>query len=244
MKTIRFSDEQEWLEARIGKITGSRLKEIVTKSPFTKEDIVNVLISRGTDFKKTDSKEVLIKLLTPSDIRYLKGKAEKKMAFYELIAERLAIPKSEEKPMDRGHRLELPALNIYEEKYNVKLDKDLIMWVSDVDENIAVSPDAGYADDETQAVEVKCLNSALHIKTILTKEIPDEYHYQGMQYFAVNDKLQKLHFTFFDDRLIIKEKFFVITLERKDYLDEIKELIEFQKDTLTEVNTIVSQLSL
>ena len=85
MKTIRFTDEKSWLDARIGKITGSRAKDIFSKSPFTKEDIVNVLTSRGVEFKKTDTKEVLSKLLTPDDIRYLKSKAEKKMAYYELI---------------------------------------------------------------------------------------------------------------------------------------------------------------
>ena len=47
-----------------------------------------------------------------------------------LFAERLAIPASDEKPMDRGHRLESIALNIYEEKYDVKLNKDLVMLVS------------------------------------------------------------------------------------------------------------------
>lgn len=244
MKTIRYTGEKEWLNARIGKITGSRLKDIITKSPFTKDDIVNVLNAKGIEFKKTDTKEVLSKSLSPDDIRYLKSKAEKKMAFYELIAERLALPPDLEKPMDRGHRLELPALDLYEQKTGVKLNKDLIMWVSDTDESIAVSPDAEYADDETQAVEVKCLNSALHIKTVLTKEIPDEYHYQGMQYFAVNEKLQKLHFTFYDDRLVIKEQFFIITLERKDYADEIQGILDFQKDTLTEVNKIVAELSL
>ena len=244
MKTIRFTDEKSWLDARIGKITGSRAKDIFSKSPFTKEDIVNVLTSRGVEFKKTDTNEVLSKLLTPDDIRYLKSKAEKKMAYYELIAERLAIPASDEKPMDRGHRLESVALNIYEEKYDVKLNKDLIMWVSDDDDSIAVSPDAEYADVNTEAVEVKCLNSALHIKTLLTQQIPDEYHYQAMQYFCVNKNLERLHFAFYDDRLVIKEKFFRITLERKDYLDEINDILEFQKDTLTEVNKIVAELSL
>jgi hypothetical protein len=124
MKVIKFENEQQWLDARIGKITGSRAKDIFSKSPFTKDDIMNVLNARGVEYKKTETKDALSKLLTPDDIRYLKSKAEKKMAYYELIAERLAIPASDEKPMDRGHRLESVALDIYEEKYDVKLNKD------------------------------------------------------------------------------------------------------------------------
>jgi hypothetical protein len=61
MKIQQFNDQQDWLEARKCKITGSRLKDIVT----------------------------------------LKGTGKKK-GYYELIAERIALPSNEENPMDRG----------------------------------------------------------------------------------------------------------------------------------------------
>jgi len=51
MKTIKFENEEEWLEARKGKITGTRLKDLI-----------------------------------------LKRSTKPKLGFYEIIAERIAIP--------------------------------------------------------------------------------------------------------------------------------------------------------
>jgi hypothetical protein len=249
MKTLQFKTQEEWLEARIAKITGSRL-DIIVKSPFTKEDIINVLNEKGIDYKKTDTsfrfinnlKENLLKLLSPDDIRYLKRKAEKKIAFYELIAERLSIPEKDEKPIDRGHRLEEFALREFEKQTGNKLNIDLIMWVSDDDESIAVSPDAEVID-KPEAVEAKCLSSAKHIQAFLTQKVPDEYEEQAIQYFIVNEKLEKLHFAFYDDRLIVKQ-FFTITFTREQYADKIEEYKQYQIDILQEVNKIVAELSM
>ena len=154
----KYLNEQEWLEDRKGRITGSRL---------------------GSLFSKRDKKP-------------LKG-------FYELIAERVAIPADGENAMDRGKRLEVEGIERFEATTGKVVNKDLVLWVREDNENIAVSPD-GYIGD-TEAVEVKCLNSASHIEAFLTGDIPTEYEYQVLQYFIVNDNLQTLYFCFYDPRM-------------------------------------------
>lgn len=199
MQTLKFEDKNSWLAARRGKITGSRLKDIVVK--------------RGTGYK---------------------------LGFYELIAERLGIAADDESAMDRGTRLEPEAMERFITETKKKVDTSLIIWTRDDNENIAVSPDGFMGKKE--AVEVKCLSSARHIEAWLTQKIPDEYEFQKLQYFIVNEDLQKLHFAFYDPRLLAKP-FFVITVKRKDVEEDVKTYLEYQKNVIEEVNKIVNELT-
>ena len=74
MKVSKYETKEEWFEARKGKVTGSRLKDLVVK--------------RGND---------------------------EKIAFYEIIAERIAETPDDENPMERGTRLEEDALLVFAE---------------------------------------------------------------------------------------------------------------------------------
>ena len=199
MKTLKYETKEEWLAGRIGKITGSRLKDIVVK--------------RGTG---------------------------KKIGFYELIAERLGIPADGENAMDRGSRLEAEAVEAFTKETKKEVDTNLYIWLRDDDESIAISPDGVIG--KTEALECKCLSSARHIEAFLTQEIPDEYEFQKLQYFIVNDKLETLYFAFYDPRLLAKP-FFYITVNRKDIEDDIKQYLDYQRNTLAEVNAIVNQLT-
>lgn len=199
MKTFNFETKEDWLAARRGKITGSRLKDIVVK--------------RGTG---------------------------KKIGYYELIAERLGIPADDENPMDRGSRLELEAIEYFENRTGKKVDKSLVMWTLEDNESIAISPD-GFIE-ELEAVETKCLSSAKHIEAYLTQEIPDEYEFQKLQYFIVNDKLKTLYFCFYDPRILVMP-FFYIKINREDIEDEIKMYLDYQKQVLKEVDEIVNNLT-
>jgi putative phage-type endonuclease len=202
MQTLKFDTREEWLEARRGKITGSRLKDVAVK--------------RGT---------------------------AKKLAFYELIAERLTVNPDddvEENPMDRGTRLEPEALARFTKETKKKVDTSLVIWTRDDNESIAISPD-GFIG-KTEAVETKCLSSALHIKAFLTQQIPSDYIEQGLQYFIVNDKLKVLHFAFYDPRIPVKD-FFVIPIKRKDVQEQIDQYLAYQRDTLNEVEEIVNSLT-
>lgn len=203
MKTLTFQNKEEWLQARRGKITGSRLKDIIVK--------------RGSG---------------------------KKIGFYELIAERLGIPADDESAMDRGIRLEDEAIEKYAEETKQKVNTDLVIWTRDDDESIAISPD-GYIETKgkvKKAVECKCLGSARHIEAYLTQSIPKEYEEQKLQYFIVNDDLEELDFVFYDPRLITIN-YFVINIKREDIEKEIENALNYQVETLREVNEIVNKLT-
>lgn len=207
MKTLKFDDaekspeenQSDWMSARRGIITGTRLKDLYSKRDTTK----------------------------------------KKVGFYELIAERLAVPRDDENPMDRGVRLEEEALVRFSKETKKKVDWGLVLWVRDDNAAIAVSPD-GVGKDF--AVEVKCLSSAKHIEALLTQKIPDEYEMQIYQYFLVNDKLKTLYVVFYDPSLQFKD-FFFLTVKREDIEEQIAEYLEYEKRVLSEVDGIVMQLS-
>lgn len=206
MKKVTFESREQWLLARQGKITGTRLKEIVVK--------------RGT---------------------------EKKLGFYELIAERLAVTEEQfdgyvpnETPMDRGTRLQTQAVARFKADYSKEVDESLVLWTREDNESIAISPDGVISD--TEAVETKCLSSARHLQAYLTNSIPDEYEFQKLQYFIVNEQLQTLYFCFYDPRIPVKD-FFVIKVDRSEVEEDIKTYLAYQVKELAEVDRIVGELS-
>lgn len=202
MKTLSFDTKEAWLAARLGKITGSSLKDIVVK--------------RGSG---------------------------KKIGFYELIAEKLGIPADDESSMDRGVRLESEALDAFEKEKGMKLDRSLVLWMREDNENIAISPDGFVPGKKIKvAVESKCLSSARHIEAWLTKQIPSEYEFQKLQYFIVNEDLETLYFAFYDPRLLAKP-FFTIEVNRKDVQAEVDEYLEYQRVVLAEVSAVVNELT-
>ncbi|HVB33744.1 MAG TPA: YqaJ viral recombinase family protein [Patescibacteria group bacterium] len=212
MKTLTFqpTEREEWLYTRRGKITGSRLKDIVVK--------------RGNG---------------------------KKIGFYELIAEKLGLPPdNDENAMERGARLEKDAIERFKEEAGKDVDTSLIIWARDDNENIAISPDGVIS--ETEAVEAKCLSSARHIEAFLTKKIPAEYEMQALQYFIVNDKLELLHFIFFDPRFAMfsdptgkraKIDYFEIPVTRAEVQSQIDDMLTYEREVIAEVNEIVNKLT-
>ena len=199
MKIQKFEDRESWLAGRRGKITGTRLKDIIVK--------------RGTG---------------------------KKIGYYELIAERLAVAPDGENPMDRGTRLEEDAIARFQKETGKEVDTSLVIWERSDNESIAISPD-GFMGD-TEAVEAKCLSSARHIEAYLTKEVPDEYKMQTIQYFIVNEKLETLYVVFYDPRIPVKD-YFALTINREDVAKEVEDYLAYQQDTIAEVNRIVNELT-
>lgn len=199
MKISTYQSKEEWLNARLGKITGSRVKDIIVK--------------RGTGKKK---------------------------GYYELIAERIATRPDGENPMERGNRLEGEAIARFQSETEQDVDTSLVIWSRDEDDSIAISPD-GFMG-LTEAVEVKCLSSASHIEAYLTQEVPSEYKDQVIQYFVVNDKLEKVYVVFYDPRIPCKD-YFVIEVTRESVEDEVKEYLDYQRNVLKEVDDIVLKLT-
>lgn len=190
------------------------------------------------------------------DIITLKGTG-KKIGYYQLIADRLGIPADDENRMERGHRLETEAIARFEKETGKKVDTSLVMWTSEFNESISVSPDGFIGDKEAIAVasngtreaivkvatEVKCLSSARHIEALITKEIPKDYQFQRLQYFIVNPNLETLYWIFYDPNVIAKD-YFVFEINRKDIEADIQKYFEYQVATLAEIDAIVLELTL
>lgn len=194
----KFDSEDAWLEARRGKITGTRAGNLVLK--------------RGGGYK---------------------------MGFYELLAERIGIPASDENVMDRGHRLEAEAIEHLSVVVNKKFDTSLVIWEREDMPGIAVSPD-GFKGKQ-YAAEAKCLSSARHLEAWHTRQIPSEYESQAIQYFVVNDKLKSLYFCFYDPRLPVS--FFYIELTRAAMQDKIDEYLTMEKEILQEIEKLEEALT-
>lgn len=217
---------EEWLEARRGKIMGSK--------------------ARGVRRQYRNS-----------DKRYAQ--------FWQVLAEKLSIPPDGENPMDRGHRVENNALDAAGKILNLEFDAEPGMWVSDIDDDIGVSPDGAEKVEgdtlPTFAAEVKSLDSANHLRFILNdrraRKIPDyqaidsipneEKHYyrdQVLQYFVVHPGLQRLYFILHDDRIVFDHLMtYIITIERKDIEHLIKENLEMEFEALVQINKIVKELT-
>lgn len=200
MKVFSYETKEAWLEGRKGKITGSRLKDIVVK--------------RGTG---------------------------EKIGYYEMIAERIAQPADDENPMERGTRLEDEAIQMFKDKTGLEVDTSLVIWQRDDNANIAISPD-GFIDEEN-AVEVKCLSSAKHIEAYLTKQIPSDYEYQVLQYFIVNDNLQKLYFVMYDPRMPEHLQLHYFEVERETLQDDIETYKQYQIEKLAKIDEIINELT-
>ena len=166
-----------------------------------------------------------------------------KKGYYELIAERIAEAAGDEKPIDRGVRLEDDAVARFEVDYGKKVDQ-VGLVVSDINENIILSPDGliKNGDKYTEAIEIKCLDSANHIKAMLDDEVPKDYELQVLQYFIVIEDLEKLYFTFYDDRLPDGHDLHVIEVFREDLEDRIAEMTQWQIDYLGHLDEVVEGL--
>lgn len=203
MKIINVDqNSDEWLEARKGKITGSKLKDIVIK--------------RGTG---------------------------KKLGFYELLADRLAIEADEEDCRERGHRLEEEAVEIFVKMTGKQVEK-VGICVRDDNENIALSPDRliKVGKKYSESLEIKCLSAARHLQAFFEQQIPDEYEFQKLQYFIVNEDLQRLYFGFYDPRVTVKP-FFYIEVRREDIAKDIEFYLEYQRTTLAEIESLLMDIA-
>jgi len=203
MKIIECEQNtDQWLDCRLGKITGSKLKDIVVK--------------RGTG---------------------------RKIGFYQLLADRLAVDEEVDSAMERGHELEKDALDLFSKETGKKIEQ-VGLCVSDENENIALSPDGLIKRGKkyTEAVEIKCLGSARHLEAYFEKQIPSEYREQAIQYFIVNQDLEKLYFVFYDPRITVKPIHW-IEIKREEVEDEIAFLKDYQIQTLKEVEELLTSLS-
>ena len=227
MKIYRTEQQsQEWLDARRGKVMGSKAKGVRRQS---------------RDPEK----------------RY--------QTFWDILAEKLAIPADGENPMDRGHRVEPDALKAASEILGLPFDDDAGMWISDLDDDIGVSPDGAEPVEgdalPTYAAEVKSLSSGNHLRFVLEDRrarkkptyrpidsVPNEekhfFRDQVIQYFVVNEKLETLYFVLYDDRIVLDHLVtYIIEINRADIVDRIEDNTNMQFEALMQINKLVKELT-
>lgn len=178
-----------------------------------------------------------------ADVLPKKRGAGLKIGFYQLVADRLAIEDNSERPDERGHSLEFEALAEFS-KLTGKKTKQVGLCVSDLHENIAVSPDALIPDADglfSEAVEIKCLSSARHIEAMCENKVPSEYYEQVVQYFIVNDDLKKLYFVFYDPRIAARPMFW-IEVTREEVQEDIEEFTKAQIQILKDVEELAEKI--
>ena len=164
----------------------------------------------------------------------------RKTALYEVLAERLTVgvDMEYENAIERGLRLESDAVASFELEKDKKVE---LTGFCEDDTNpfIANSPDGLIG--ETEGVEVKCMGGTNHIKMWLENKVPDEYEWQVVQYFIVNEKLQKLYFVGYNPDIPI-HPLHIIEVGRESILSDIVNAKKSQEVFLKEVENILQDL--
>lgn len=236
----------EWLELRKKRIGGTRLGDLWSARAYLKKDVVRVLQEAKIEFKKSASTTELEQLL-PDEARIaLLKDAPRKQGFYELIAEYLSLDRDDENRMDRGTRLE-PAVREWFAKTYKRTVEEVGMCMSDVDDRIYNSPDgiirkSPRSKKFTEALEIKCLAPSRHLQAVIEKRVPEEYWSQMMQYFVVNEDLEKLWWVFHDPG-IVTIPYYVLEITRESLGDWPQRLLEFQVAQLKRIDEIIEELA-
>jgi hypothetical protein len=157
-----------------------------------------------------------------------------------MIANHLTIEDVEdtENAMERGNRLEPDAIATFELETGKSVER-IGFAEDDTNPFIANSPDGLIGD--TEAVEAKCMGGKNHVKMWLTNKVPDEYEWQVVQYFIVNEKLEKLYFVGYNPD-IPTHPLHIIEVNRETILEDIKNAKVAQKVFLGEVEDIIKKL--
>jgi hypothetical protein len=258
----------EWHAFRLGRIAGTRLGSIWSSRQYTKDDVEKLLLARNVDLvaykaeldeargkKKPLVKGDLEKLLTEEDKEVLSTDAEKKLEYYQLLADQVAVAPADElingeenkyyNAMERGIGEEDTAAQLFASKFDKKL-MVVGCCVADEDDRIMNSPDrlvkpAGKSKKITEAVEIKCLGSAKHLMAFFERKIPEEYWTQKVQYFTVNPDLQRLYWVFYDPRVSLLPMF-VLVIEREDLGHWPETMLKYQLRTLKELDVLTARL--
>ena len=260
MHTINVQQNtDEWLEARRGLITGSKIGQTVLE-PYAQTDVSRIIGMRDkalTAAEKAKTTEKAEEYKKKADLAQLDNQRVKTPAgFWQYLAELYSTPDAKyENPADRGHRLENVNAGITVQKLGISEDTvnyEPAMWARDDEPRIAVSPDVTETGDKPLwAIECKSLSTANHLMYVLpyviwkqdknhmlfnsmfhecrtaTREydfVPDKYKPQVLQYFAVNDDLETLYFSFYDDRINnLNLSHVYLTIPRDDIINEIED---------------------
>lgn len=216
MKILNVSQAQDteaWLDARIGKITGTKAGTLALEH-YAQKDVAK--LEAMADKAKTEEKAEEYR----EKARQAKRDNERlkvNLDFWQFLADMIAEQPDGEPPMERGHRLENTNIMMACEKFDISPDVvefDTGMWVSDVDDRIAVSPDAhakprifnGMEHNPTFAFEAKSLGTKYHLQTVVPFRVYQMLNYSGTPN-SQRDELQSLALKLFPEMLETRREF-------------------------------------
>lgn len=243
---------QEWLDFHEGRISGSSAKDYSSVRYIPKAELVEFAESKGYEFPKNLTMDNIRAMLTEDELNELYANVQINDSIYKLIAQRIAKPINPNDYADRlngaaysamlrGQILEEEARDLISEKLGKKIIPGRV-WQSEENEYMICSPD-GEFEDETEAVEIKCLDSWKVVKAYYEKHPPSEYKPQILQYFVVNEKLKKLYFCIYSDVFSNPELGLqIFELNREDYKEEIEIVKRVENATLELVEKEVQKL--
>ena len=248
---------QEWLDFHEGRISGSSAKDYSSVRYIPKAELVEFAESKGYEFPKNLTMDNIKAMLTEDELNELYANVQINDSIYKLIAQRIAKPINPNDYADkipegatysamlRGQILEEEARELISEK----LGKQIIpgrVWQSEENEYMICSPDGEIVDDTgkvSEAVEIKCLDSWKVVKAYYEKHPPLDYEAQIIQYFLVNENLQKLYFCIYSDVFTNPDLGLqIFELKREDYREKIELTGRVQNATLGLVEREVQKL--
>ncbi len=262
---IIYDDEQnspEWFKHREGKITSSRVKDVIVDKLANKTDIINYLLDieatkltgtpkENNDYLKGYKKE--LSALDQIDLEKLYPLIEdnyhllQKKEYFRLLAEKLGYKDDEgEDPRERGHRLEPEAIKAFEDQTKLTV-KTFGFCTREDYTDIGLSPDGIVVtefDNDIQllaGVEVKSLDCANHLEVALTKKVPKTYFDQIIQYFVVSD-VESVFFLSYNPNVKIKQ-LVILEIFRKDVEREIEYSFRRQVDIIKHLDADILALS-
>ena len=246
---------QEWLDFHEGRISGSSAKDYSSVRYIPKAELVEFAESKGYEFPKNLTMDNIRAMLTEDELNELYANVQINDSIYKLIAQRIAKPINPNdytlpegatySAMLRGQILEEEARELISEK----LGKQIIpgrVWQSEENEYMICSPDGEIVDDTgkvSEAVEIKCLDSWKVVKAYYEKHPPLDYEAQIIEYFLVNENLQKLYFCIYSDVFTNPDLGLqIFELKREDYREKIELTGRVQNATLGLVEKEVQKL--
>lgn len=216
MKILNVSqaqDTQAWLDARIGKITGTKAGTLALEH-YAQKDVAK--LEAMADKAKTEEKAEEYRAKAEQAKRD-NERLKVNLDFWQFLADMIAEQPDGEPPMERGHRLENTNIMMACEKFDISpnvVEFDTGMWVSDVDDRIAVSPDAhakprifnGLEHNPTFAFEAKSLGTKYHLQTVVPFRVYQMLNYSETPNSQRNE-LQSLALKLFPEILETRREF-------------------------------------
>lgn len=174
-----------------------------------------------------------------------KGRAGQKLSGWknylaELVIERLTEPPTEDDgykspAMEWGITYEPTAILEYELRTGNQVGNAFFEKHPTLE--AGASPD-GYVGDDG-LVEIKCPNSATHLETLRTREVPKQYYAQVQGQLWITGR-KWCDFISYDPRFTQNAQLFITRVERdEDYIEELEEeIIEFLQEVEAETNQV------